>query len=169
MEKPEKKTIKKAFFENRSKVVNLILVFQDMVTVGLAVLVSALIRHLLIPILGGEINWHLIFNAMIFYVLFTVLMAWWSGLYPGFGLASVHEMQKILYVVSLSSIFLGVVLFLQQLALAYSRSIFLFSWVLSAFFMLLGRFALRNRLSRNSWWGIPMAVIGPRRIRRTDH
>ena len=27
--------------------------------------------------------------------------------------------------------------------------------------MLLGRFALRNRLSRNSWWGIPMAVIGP--------
>jgi Undecaprenyl-phosphate galactose phosphotransferase WbaP len=161
MEKPEKKTIKKAFFENRSKVVNLILVFQDMVTVGLAVLVSALVRHLLIPILGGEINWHLIFNAMIFYVLFTVLMAWWSGLYPGFGLASVHEMQKILYVVSLSSIFLGVVLFLQQLALAYSRSIFLFSWVLSAFFMLLGRFALRNRLSRNSWWGIPMAVIGP--------
>ena len=100
MEKPEKKTIKKAFFENRSKVVNLILVFQDMVTVGLAVLVSALVRHLLIPILGGEINWHLIFNAMIFYVLFTVLMAWWSGLYPGFGLASVHEMQKILYVVS---------------------------------------------------------------------
>jgi Undecaprenyl-phosphate galactose phosphotransferase WbaP len=160
MNSSQKSSIRKTFYENRSKVVNVILVFQDIVTISLAILVSAVIRHLLVPILGGEVNWPLIFNAMFFYVLFTILMAWWSGLYPGFGLASVHEMQKILYVVTLSSIFLGVFLFLQRLALAYSRAIFLFTWVLSVLFMLLGRFALRNLLSRKSWWGIPMAVIG---------
>ena len=128
MDKPQKSTIKKAFYENRRKIVNLILVIQDIVTLSIAILLSALTRQLLIPILGGEVNWPLIFNTLLFYVLFTVLMAWWSGLYPGFGLAAVREMQKILYVVTLSSIFLGVFLFLQQLALAYSRSIFLFTW-----------------------------------------
>ena len=161
MNQPQKSPIRKTFYDNRNKIVNLILVCQDIVTISLAVLLSALIRQLLIPILGGEVNWHLISNTMPFYVLFTVLVAWWSGLYPGFGLAAVREMQKILYVVSLSSIFLGVVLFLQQLALAYSRSIFIFTWFLSALFMLLGRFALRNLLSRRSWWGIPIALIGP--------
>ena len=161
MDKPQKSTIKKAFYENRRKIVNLILVIQDIVTLSIAILLSALARQLLIPILGGEVNWPLIFNTLLFYVLFTVLMAWWSGLYPGFGLAAVREMQKILYVVTLSSIFLGVFLFLQQLALAYSRSIFLFTWFLSALLMLLGRFGLRNILSRKSWWGIPIALIGP--------
>ncbi len=160
MDQPQKSPIRKAFYENRSKVVNLILIVQDMVTIGLAVLLSTLIRQLLIPILGGVINWHLILTTLPFYVLFTILVAWWSGLYPGFGLAAVREMQKILYVVSLSTIFLGVVLFLQQLALAYSRSVFIFTWFFSALFMLLGRFALRNLLSRKSWWGIPMALIG---------
>ncbi|MBG0784484.1 MAG: undecaprenyl-phosphate galactose phosphotransferase WbaP [Anaerolineaceae bacterium] len=161
MNQSQQSPFKKAFYENRSKIVILILVVQDIVTISLAVLLSGLIRQLLIPILGGEVNWHLIFTTMIFYVLFTILVAWWSGLYPGFGLAAVREMQKILYVVSLSSIFLGVVLFMQQLALAYSRSIFIFTWFFSALLMLLGRFALRNLLSKRSWWGIPMALIGP--------
>ncbi len=123
-------------------------------------LLAALIRYLLVPVLGGEVNWSLIFNGLVFFVIFNVLLAWVNGLYPGFGLASVHEMQKVLYVVTLASIFLGVILFLQQLGLAYSRSVFLMTWFFSALFMMLGRFALRNRFSRFTWWGIPLVVVG---------
>lgn len=160
MNKPQNSSPRKVFFDNRSTVVNLILVLQDLITVSLGMLTAALIRHLLVPLMGGEVNWNLIFNAMLFYTVFTILVAWFTGLYPGFGLAAVHEMQKIFYVVTMASIFLGVFLFLQQLALAYSRSIFLLAWLLSAFFMLFGRFALRNILSRKNWWGIPMVLIG---------
>lgn len=146
--------------EKRSQVVNIVLILLDILTISAAMLLATLIRYLLIPILGGNINWMLILNGLIFYVIFIVLLSWINGLYPGFGLASVHEMQKVLYVVSLASIFLGVILFLQQLGLAYSRSIFLLTWFLSFLFMMLGRFAMRNRLSRFSWWGMPIAIVG---------
>ena len=153
-------TIKATLLENRNPIVNFLLVLVDIITISLAVLLSASIRVLLEPIMGGDVNWRLILNGMTFFLIFNVLLAWLNGLYPGFGLASVHEMQKVLYVVSLGSVFLGVFLFLQQLALAYSRFIFVLTWFLSALFMMLGRFALRNRFSRYDWWGIPMVIIG---------
>ncbi len=159
-DKGPKQGIKKVLLENRSPVVNALLVFLDILTISSAVLLSSVIRYLLEPVMGGEVNWPVIFNGLFFYVLFALLLAWLNGLYPGFGLAAVHEMQKLLYVVSLATIFLGVFLFLQQLALAYSRFIFLMTWFLSALFMMLGRFALRNIFSRFEWWGIPIAVIG---------
>ncbi len=152
--------LNKALSESRSHVVIALLVLTDVLTISLAVLLSAFARDLLEPVMGGKVNWPLILNGLVFYVLFTLLLAWLNGLYPGFGLASVREMQKILYVVTLAAIFLGVLLFLQQLALAYSRLIFIISWLLSGLFMIVGRFALRNIFSRFSWWGIPMAVIG---------
>lgn len=152
--------MKSVLLENRSSAVVILLVIVDILSISAAVLLSALVRDLLEPVMGGEVNWQLIFNGLLFFVSFTLLMAWLNGLYPGFGLASVHEMQKILYVVTLASIFLGVFLFLQQLALAYSRMIFLVSWFMSVLFMIVGRFALRNIFSRFEWWGIPIAVIG---------
>ncbi|MDT8382270.1 MAG: undecaprenyl-phosphate galactose phosphotransferase WbaP [Brevefilum sp.] len=160
MAKNQNSKIQTALLENRSSVVNASLILVDILTLSLAVLFSALIRLLLVPIMGGAINWPLIFKGLGFYVLFAILLAWINGLYPGFGLAAVHEMQKVLYVVSLASVFLGVFLFLQQLGMAYSRFVFVLTWFLSALLMMLGRFGLRNRLSRFVWWGIPMVIVG---------
>ncbi len=155
-----KTKIQTTLSESRSPVVNLLLVVNDILMIGLAVVFSAGIRYLLLPILGGVINWRVILNGMLFFIIFNIFLAWLNGLYPGFGLAAVHEMQKIIYVVSLATVFLGVFLFLQQLGLAYSRSIFIFTWIFSALFMMLGRFALRNRFSRFDWWGVPLVVVG---------
>ena len=160
MDKKTDRRIKTKLLENRSPVVNALLIFSDILTIILAVLTAAVIRLLLIPLMGGVINWSVILNGMLFFVIFSVGLAWLNGLYPGFGLAAVHEMQKVLYVVSLASVFLGVFLFLQQLALAYSRFIFLLTWLLSALFMMLGRFALRNRFSHFNRWGIRMVIVG---------
>jgi Undecaprenyl-phosphate galactose phosphotransferase WbaP len=145
---------------NRKAAVNLSLIFLDIFTLSLAVVFSATLRYLLQPIMGGTVNWPVILNGMVFYVIFSILLAWLNGLYPGFGLPAVQEMQKIIYVVSLAIIFLGLFLFLQQLGLAYSRSVFILTWFLSVLFMMLGRFALRNRFSKFYWWGIPMIIIG---------
>ncbi|MFW5713674.1 MAG: undecaprenyl-phosphate galactose phosphotransferase WbaP [Brevefilum sp.] len=160
MEKKKNDRFKSKLLENRSPVVIALLILSDIVTISLALVIAAVIRILLTPILGGVVNWELILNGLVFYVLFSLIMAWLNGLYPGFGLAAVHEMQKVLYVVSMASVFLGVFLFLQQLGLAYSRFIFVLTWILSALFMMLGRFAIRNRFSRFEWWGIPMVIVG---------
>jgi len=146
--------------ENRNSVVNVFLILTDIITVSFAVFLSTIIRYLLGFVLGGIINWPLILNGLLFYVIFIIILTWLNGLYPGFGLPAVQEMQKVLYVVSLASVFLGVFLFLQQLGVAYSRVVFVLTWFLSALFMMLGRFALRNRFSHFSWWGIPMIVVG---------
>jgi Undecaprenyl-phosphate galactose phosphotransferase WbaP len=152
--------LKTALFENRIPVVNLLLIILDILMISAAVIFSAATRYLLVPLMGGVVNWPLIINSLVFFVIFTVILAWLNGLYPGFGLAAVQEMQKVLYVVSLAAVFLGVILFLQQLGMAFSRMIFVLTWFLSALFMMLGRFAIRNRFSRFPWWGIPMIVIG---------
>lgn len=146
--------------KNQSYRMNLILILSDTLAVGSAITISALIRQLLTPVMGGAVNWPLILNSLLFYVPFTLFLAWLTGLYPGCGLASVIEMQKVLYVTTLASIFLGVVLFLQQSGLSYSRLIFILTWVLSAGLMVAARFSLRNTLSRKSWWGIPLIVAG---------
>jgi len=160
MGKDQNSKIRTALLENRSSVVIALLILVDILTLSLAVLFSAFIRMLLVPIMGGVVNWPLILRGLGFYVLFAIILAWINGLYPGFGLAAVHEMQKVLYVVSLASVFLGVFLFLQQLGMAYSRFVFVLTWFLSALLMMLGRFGLRNRLSRFVWWGIPMVIVG---------
>lgn len=152
--------IKSTLLESRSSIVNGVLILLDIITISSAAVISAGIRYLLEPFMGGAVNWSLILKGLVFYVIFNILLAWLNGLYPGFGLAAVHEMQKVLYVVTLASVFLGVFLFFQQLALAYSRMIFVLTWFLSALFMMLGRFALRNRFSKFKWWGIPMVVVG---------
>jgi len=160
MQKKENKRIRTTLLENRSRVVIALLLLVDIFTISMAMITATGIRVMLVPLMGGVVNWPLILNGLIFYLIFTIILAWLNGLYPGFGLAAVHEMQKVLYVVSLASVFLGVFLFLQQLALAFSRFIFILTWFLSVLFMMLGRFALRNRFSRFKWWGIPMVVIG---------
>jgi Undecaprenyl-phosphate galactose phosphotransferase WbaP len=160
MDKSPKIKIQTTLSESRNPVVNLLLVVNDILMISLAVVFSAGIRYLLLPLLGGVINWRVILNGMVFFIIFNIFLSWLNGLYPGFGLAAVHEMQKIIYVVSLATVFLGVFLFLQQLGLAYSRSIFIFTWVFSILFMMLGRFALRNRFSRFEWWGVPLVVVG---------
>lgn len=159
-QKKNDQNIRTTLFENRSPVVNLLLVLLDVLTISGAVIFSATIRYLLEPLMGGVVNWSLILNSLVFYVIFNIILAWLNGLYPGFGLAAVQEMQKVLYVVTLATVFLGMLLFLQQLGLAYSRVIFVFTWFLSVLFMMLGRFALRNRFSHFAWWGIPMIIIG---------
>lgn len=160
MARDQSKKGKLNLLNNRNSVINLLLILVDIITVSSAVILSAGIRYFLEPIMGGVVNWPLILNGLIFYVVFNIVLAWLSGLYPGFGLPAVQEMQKILYVVSLATVFLGVFLFLQQLGVAYSRVVFVMTWFLSALFMMLGRFAIRNRFSHYSWWGIPMIVIG---------
>jgi Undecaprenyl-phosphate galactose phosphotransferase WbaP len=160
MSRDHNKRLHTTLLENRNSVVNVLLILVDIITVSSAVMLSAAIRYLLLPLMGGVINWSLIINSLVFFVIFNVILAWLNGLYPGFGLAAVQEMQKVLYVVSLAAVFLGVILFLQQLGMAFSRLIFVMTWFLSALFMMLGRFAIRNRFSRFPWWGIPMIVIG---------
>ena len=160
MARNQDKKIRTTVLENRGSIVIGLIILVDIITVSIAVILSSIIRVALLPVMGGVINWPLIFRGLVFYILFVLILAWFNGLYPGFGLAAVHEMQKVLYVVSLASVFLGVFLFLQQLGLAYSRSIFLLTWLLSGLFMMLGRFGLRNRLSQSKWWGIPMVVVG---------
>lgn len=139
---------------------NAILILSDILAASIAILLATFIRQLLIPLMGGSVSWTLIFNGMLFYVPFTIILTGLTGLYPGSGLASVQEMQKVLYIVTLSSIFLGVFLFLQQVSGAYSRLIFVMTWFLSAALMISSRFIIRNIFSRRRWWGIPLIVIG---------
>jgi len=68
MQPKSKHKIKTTLLENRSWIVNILLVIVDILTISLAVFLSAIIRYLLEPAMGGAVNWALIVNSLIFYL-----------------------------------------------------------------------------------------------------
>ncbi len=96
-----------------------------------------------------------------------------SGLYPSVGITPPDELRRLSYATTLIFLILGVMTFLFQLGLAYSRAIFLMAWALALILVPLGRAIVRALFSSRPWWGCPVVVLGAgetgRMIVRTLH
>ena len=148
-------------FQGRQVLVVFLLLIVDLISFILSFEIAVEIRHLAIPLVGGTIPPDR-FSAIMFQglVVCVVIFAF-NGLYPGFGLTAVEEIQKIFYSLTLGYGVLSLVIYLQQAGLELSRWTFIISWVLACLFTMLFRFAARNRFSLFEWWGTPVLVVGP--------
>lgn len=90
------------------------------------------------------------------FILFYALM----GLYSGVVLHPADELRKIVYSTTLVYVTIAAATFMIKGGERYSRSIFLLAWFLTVIFVPLGRYALRMYLSKQTWWGRPVIVLG---------
>jgi Undecaprenyl-phosphate galactose phosphotransferase WbaP len=146
---------------SRPWLVVVVLLLTDLVSIGLALGGAALLRQVLIPIMGGVISWDrfiplLATNAAIIVVVYAL-----TGMYPGVGRTAIEEMQQIFYAITLGYGVLSLVVYFQQASIAFPRTVFGLGWILACLFNLLARAAVRNRFSLLPWWGAPIVVIGP--------
>jgi len=110
--------------------------------------------------LGPGITWKVITPLFQLGLLFCLAMFFLQGLYPGYGLTTAKELERISKAVFFSFFLLASIAYLYKPFQVFSRSIVLIAWGLSLIFLPLTHFLLRNILSRTSWYGMPVVIFG---------
>jgi len=139
-------------------VVVILLVF-DVIGIYLSFLLAAEIRRLLIPWFGGSVYWPGYQNIVLLGLLSSIGILFFSGLYPGYGLTAVVELEKITKSLTLIFVFLGIAIYFLKVEIDFPRSIFLFALILSIVIVSLFHLILRNRLSLLSFYGISVLFL----------
>jgi Undecaprenyl-phosphate galactose phosphotransferase WbaP len=83
-----------------------------------------------------------------------------KGLYSGVALNPANELRKMALSTNLVYLTAGSIIFLFQVSQSYSRGFFVLAWVFSLVLVPLGRTLVRHWLSRYSWWGHPVVILG---------
>lgn len=140
--------------------ISCILVVGDAILFYAAFRLAVLARQSLSPLLGRPLLMDAI-GPMVqlgFLLGFGIFLL--QGLYPGFGLTAVKELERVIKAVSLVFFLLAGISYLNKPFQDVSRSVLLIAWVLALAIIPLARFILRNLLSRFSWYGIPVVIFG---------
>ena len=134
-------------FQGREVLVVILLLIVDLISVALGFQFAVEIRRLAIPLVGGTVPLDRFSSIMFQGLAVSVVVFIFNGLYPGFGLTAVEEIQKIFYSLTLAYAVLAILIYFQQAGLELSRWTFLTGWAFGCLFNMLLRFAARNRFS----------------------
>ncbi len=83
-----------------------------------------------------------------------------ADLYPGALLPPHEELRRFCITISTCFLILGTITFFARGVTTYSRTVFVFSWLLAMVAIPLMRVWLRGRQVRRGRWGIPAVLIG---------
>lgn len=82
-----------------------------------------------------------------------------AGLYTGISLDQVEEVRRLCLSVTLGFLaLLSTTFFLHDLSL--SRAVYILAWIFSSIMVPVFRALTRGSMSRQSWWGSPVAILG---------
>ena len=122
---------------------------------------AVLIRNMLAPLLGKQWNlWLIVLPLVQMGILFGISVFIIEGLYPGYGMTAVKELERMSKSVTMVFFFLVIISFLILPFKGLPRSFLLFSWILALIILPISHFLIRNIISRFSWYGTPVVVFG---------
>ncbi|MGC8857067.1 MAG: undecaprenyl-phosphate galactose phosphotransferase WbaP [Anaerolineae bacterium] len=110
--------------------------------------------------LRGRLLWIFIEPMAQVGVLLGIVLLAIMGLYPGYGLTAVKELERTTKAITLSFFLLAATSYLNKPFQDISRLSIIISWLLALVALPLVHFILRNLLSRFGWYGIPVVIFG---------
>ncbi|NMC59038.1 MAG: undecaprenyl-phosphate galactose phosphotransferase WbaP [Candidatus Methanofastidiosa archaeon] len=144
-------------------VVSALLLFSDIIAIGLSFFISFNIRVALIPLLGGIVNVDRTVSLFLLATLSIVGLFILNNHYPGVGRIGVIELMDVFRIVTISFVILGLAIFILSVENNFSRAVFLISWFFACLIISVLRLMIHNIGSKYSWWGQPYVVIGYRK------
>ena len=147
----------------RSKfwLISLIFLLLDTLLVGGSFYLATLIRSIFINVLNlAPVSWETVLSMGQLGVLFVLGIFFFQGLYPGYGLTAVKELELMSKASTLSFILLTTLSFLIKSFLIFPRSIIVIAWLFCLVLLPVSRFLERNLLSRTKLYGLPVIVFG---------
>lgn len=119
------------------------------------------LRAYLTPWFGTEVDYPSIERMMHICILLAITIFAAGGLYPGYGLSAVKELQQISRATMAVFFLLMGVSYLIKSNYNFSRFVLLSTFVLDLFLLPLAHFALRSFLSRLPIYGTAAHIFGP--------
>lgn len=113
-----------------------------------------------IIIFNGNLPWNFVAPLAQMGILFGIFILSIEGLYPGFGMTAVKELEKMSKSVIVVFLFLAGVSYFNKPFQDLSRAFLLISWILALLILPLSHFIIRNLISRFTWYGIPVIIYG---------
>ncbi len=118
------------------------------------------IRDLLTPLIGRILLWRTQAPMAQMTVLLGIITFFGMGLYPGYGLTAVKELEKMSKATTLVFFLLATASYLNKSFSEFSRLIMIIAWILAIVILPIVHFILRNLLSRTKWYGTPVVIFG---------
>ena len=143
--------------KRRKIVAGSILLATDILTIGISISISLLLRDILWP---GQVVLDTYLSLLPLLIVLFPITYLVRGLYPSFGMDAIEELRTLSYSTTAVYAVLATLSFMIKDTWDYSRMAFVLSWVLSLITVPLGRNFIKTRLGNKPWWGIPVMIIG---------
>ena len=141
--------------------ISLLFIVVDAFLIGSSFYLATLLRMLVDEGLGlSAVAWNTVFSMAQLGILFGIGIFIFQGLYPGYGLTAVKELEQMCKGISIGFVLLTTLSFLNKAYLIFPRSVILMAWIICLFLLPTIRFAFRNILSRTPIYGVPVVVFG---------
>ncbi len=141
--------------------ISLIFIILDALIVGLTFCLATILRGWVSSALGLEpVAWQTVIDMAQLGILFVVGIFFFQGLYPGYGLTAVKELEQMSKATILAFILLTTLSYLNKSFILFPRTIIVITWGLCLLLLPVFRFMLRNVISRTKIYGIPVVVFG---------
>lgn len=141
--------------------ISLVFIILDALVVGLSFYLATILRGWVSSALGLEpVAWQTVFDMAQLGMLFVVGIFFFQGLYPGYGLTAVKELEQMSKATILAFILLTTLSYLNKSFIIFPRTIIVITWFLCLVILPVFRFMLRNIISRTKIYGIPVVVFG---------
>ena len=143
-----------------------ILMLADAVLMYSVFYIALILRRILAPyiaffyVIDTSLQWETALPIAQVGILVGIATFISQGLYPGYGLTAVKELERMSKSVTLIFFLLAAVFYLNKPFQELPRSVLLLAWGLALGVLPVAHFALRNLLSRWSWYGVPVVVFG---------
>lgn len=138
----------------------ILLVFNDLLGFVFSIGIVTLVRHFFFITKPENLFDPNVIRTSIILVVFSIVVFAIKGLYPGQGRVSVVELKQVFDAIVVAYAIVGVIIFIQGANIAYSRSVFILSGVISIAVISIGRFLVRKYFGKFTWWGEPVVIIG---------
>ena len=142
------------------------------ITIGLLLLLDILVFSLLFALAAGVRNglahwigfgvqWKTAFLVLRVVLVLMVGVFAFLGLYPGYGLTGVKELERVSKAVLLLLLMTASVFYLNKPFQRFPRSVLVLALAMAWWGMPVARALFRNVFSRFAWYGVPAVVFGP--------
>jgi Undecaprenyl-phosphate galactose phosphotransferase WbaP len=143
-----------------------ILITSDALLLYAIFYMAVILRRILAPlieplyIIDVTLEWQTALPIAQVGILVGIVIFFFQGLYPGYGLTAVKELERMSKSVTLIFFLLAAIFYLNKPFQELPRSVLIVAWALALGILPVAHFVLRNLLSRCSWYGVPVVVYG---------
>lgn len=138
-----------------------LLLLLDILIFSLFFALAAEIRNGLAHWIGFGVQWRTAFLALRVILALMVGVFAFLGLYPGYGLTGVKELERVSKAVLLLLLMTASVFYLNKPFQRFPRSVLVLALVMAWWGMPVARSLFRNVFSRFAWYGVPVMIFGP--------